>query len=74
MGEPRKTNSHSPLEILPGLYTAIFKEGQLQPREMQGLSSDAIEPGPVYAYKACANAHFFVGTTRILTAIGWCNR
>ncbi len=38
MGEPRKTNSHSPLEILPGLYTAIFKEGQPQPRKLQGLS------------------------------------
>jgi hypothetical protein len=37
MGEPRKTNSHSPLEILPGLYTAILKEGQPQPRKLQGL-------------------------------------
>ncbi|HTR08921.1 MAG TPA: hypothetical protein VMJ11_20175 [Paraburkholderia sp.] len=29
MGELRKTNSHSPLEILPELYTANCEEGQL---------------------------------------------
>jgi hypothetical protein len=30
MGELRKTYSHSPLEILPGLYTAKWLEGQLE--------------------------------------------
>jgi hypothetical protein len=33
MGELRKTYSHSPLEILPELYTAKWQEGQLGPRE-----------------------------------------
>jgi hypothetical protein len=33
MGELRKTNSHSPLEILLELYTANCDEGQLGPEE-----------------------------------------
>jgi hypothetical protein len=33
MGELRKTYSHSPLEILPELYTAYCLAGQLAPRE-----------------------------------------
>jgi hypothetical protein len=37
MGEPRKTNSHSPLEILPELYTAKPFKGQLDSAAQQGF-------------------------------------
>ncbi|CAG9272064.1 hypothetical protein PUN4_680052 [Paraburkholderia unamae] len=33
MGELRKTNSHSPLEILLELYTAYCEQGQLGARQ-----------------------------------------
>jgi hypothetical protein len=35
-GDPRKTNSHSPLEILRDLYTAKKVKGQLDSALQQG--------------------------------------